>query len=252
MASYLVTGVSRGLGLAFIRQLSQDPTSTVIGLVRDKAKAEKILDSELKRDNVKLVQGDLSDYASLVGAVKEVSNITRGKLDYLIENAALLPELSALTTMDKLAGQPEDLEKELMESFRVNVVGNIHLVNLCLPLLRRSDVRKVAAITTAMADLDFLARYDAGFAGPYTISKGALNAVSPGVVATALPDNLSEEQQEGLRRLKQGVLAYAPNFSGPSTPEEAARRVLSVIHDTKFEAGDSGSFVSHFGNKQWV
>ncbi|RYP14780.1 hypothetical protein DL765_006136 [Monosporascus sp. GIB2] len=166
MASYLVTGVSRGLGLAFIRQLSHDPSSTVIELVRDKAKAEKMLDSELKRDNVKLVQGDLSGHASLAGAVKEASNITSGKLDYLIENAGLLPELSALTSMDKLAAQPEDLEKDLMESFRVNVVGNIHLVNLCLPLLRRSDVRKVAAITTGMADLDFLARYDAGLAGP--------------------------------------------------------------------------------------
>ncbi|RYP46831.1 hypothetical protein DL768_007036 [Monosporascus sp. mg162] len=168
MKAFRIEGVFRGLGLAFIRQLSQDPTSTVIGLVRDKAKAEKILDSELKRDNVKLVQGDLSDYASLAGAVKEASNITGGKLDYLIENAGLLPELSALTSMDKLAGQPEDLEKDLVESFRVNVVGNVHLVNLCLPLLRRGDVRKVAAITNGIADLDFLARYDAGLAGPYS------------------------------------------------------------------------------------
>ncbi|RYP14781.1 hypothetical protein DL765_006137 [Monosporascus sp. GIB2] len=77
-------------------------------------------------------------------------------------------------------------------------------------------------------------------------------AVSPGVVATALPGNLSEEQQDGLRRVTQGVVAYAPNFSGPSSPEEAARRVLSVVHDAKFEVGDSGSFVSQFGNKQWV
>jgi hypothetical protein len=85
------------------------------------------------------------------------------------------------------------------------VVGNIHLFNLCLPLLRRSDAPKFVAVTTGMSDLDYLARHDGGVAGPYTIAKGALNvavaklaaqhrheriltmAISPGVVATTGP-----------------------------------------------------------------
>ncbi|OTA70830.1 NAD(P)-binding protein [Hypoxylon sp. EC38] len=270
MTTYLVTGASAGLGLAFLREISQDPTSTVIGMVRDKAKAEKTL-SELELSKIKLVQGDLSDYDSLTKVVQEVSGITGGCLDYLIANAAAHQQIeSAMTSMDKLAGRPEILEKELVDTFKVNVVGNIHLFNLFLPLIRRSSVKKVVAITTGMADLDFLAKYDTGLAGPYAISKGALNvavakfaaqhrderilfmAISPGVVDTHPLPSLSEEEQESLKRMVAGVMAYAPQFKGPSSPNEAARSVLSVLHNASFEAGDSGTFVSHLGTKQWV
>ncbi|CAG7972819.1 unnamed protein product [Penicillium salamii] len=55
MSSYLVTGASRGLGFDFIRQLAQNPTNTVIGLVRDKAAAEKkVLEEGLS--NVHIVE----------------------------------------------------------------------------------------------------------------------------------------------------------------------------------------------------
>ncbi|OTA89156.1 hypothetical protein M434DRAFT_23480 [Hypoxylon sp. CO27-5] len=261
MATYLVTGASAGLGLAFLREISQDPTSTVIGMVRDKAKAEKTL-SELGLRKIKLVQGDLSDYDSLTKIVQEVSGITGGCLDYLIASAAAHQQIEA--------GRPEILEKELVDTFKVNVVGNIHLFNLFLPLIRRSSIKKVVAITTGMADLDFLAKYDTGLSGPYTISKGALNvavakfaaqhrderilfmAISPGVVDTHPLPTLSEEEQESLKRMVAGVMAYAPQFKGPSSPNEAARNVLSVLHNASFEAGDSGTFVSHLGTKQWV
>ncbi len=46
--------------------------------------------------------------------------------------------------------------------------------------------------------------------------------------------------------------AYAPHFKGPATPEEAVMDVLSVINKASVAGGDGGTFVSHFGNKQWV
>ena len=45
---------------------------------------------------------------------------------------------------------------------------------------------------------------------------------------------------------------YAPDFTGPITPRESVGRVLSVIDKASVEGGDGGSFVSHFGNKQWL
>lgn len=45
---------------------------------------------------------------------------------------------------------------------------------------------------------------------------------------------------------------YAPHFTGPISPEESATAVLSVIDKASIEAGNGGSFVSHFGNKQWL
>ena len=46
--------------------------------------------------------------------------------------------------------------------------------------------------------------------------------------------------------------AYAPHFTGPSSPAEAAKSVISVYENASVANGDGGSFVSHFGNKQWL
>lgn len=44
----------------------------------------------------------------------------------------------------------------------------------------------------------------------------------------------------------------APDWKGPITPEESVKAVLSVIEKASVENGDAGTFVSHFGNKQWL
>jgi hypothetical protein len=53
-----------------------------------------------------------------------------------------------------------------------------------------------------------------------------------------------------------GVIAslteFAPGFQGPSLPEPAVKAVISVMENASVEKGDGGSFVSHFGNKQWL
>jgi hypothetical protein len=46
--------------------------------------------------------------------------------------------------------------------------------------------------------------------------------------------------------------AYAPHFKGPITPQESVEHVRRVIEMKSVEAGDGGTFVSHFGNKQWL
>lgn len=48
------------------------------------------------------------------------------------------------------------------------------------------------------------------------------------------------------------IANYAPHFTGPGTAESSVKDMLSVIQRASVEAGDGGSFVSHFGNKQWV
>jgi hypothetical protein len=43
---------------------------------------------------------------------------------------------------------------------------------------------------------------------------------------------------------------YAPSFEGPITPEQSVKMQLDVIN--KITVKDSGAFVSHYGNKQWI
>ncbi len=45
---------------------------------------------------------------------------------------------------------------------------------------------------------------------------------------------------------------YAPYWTGPATADTAVQSVLSVIDRASVRTGDSGSFVSQYGNKQWL
>jgi hypothetical protein len=45
---------------------------------------------------------------------------------------------------------------------------------------------------------------------------------------------------------------YAPHFKGAGTTEASVKDVLSVIDKASVDKGDGGSFVSHYGNHQWL
>jgi NAD(P)-dependent dehydrogenase (short-subunit alcohol dehydrogenase family) len=89
MPSYLITGASRGIGLAFLDNISSNPDNIAIGLVRNVADTEAKVAS-WNRSNIHLVQGDLSNYESLKNAAAATAKITGGSLDYLIANAGLV------------------------------------------------------------------------------------------------------------------------------------------------------------------
>ena len=72
-------------------------------------------------------------------------------------------------------GQPSALEETMVDAFKTNVVGNVHLINLFLPLIRKGSAKKIIAITSALAENDVTSMYDVEIAGPFCISKAALN-----------------------------------------------------------------------------
>jgi NAD(P)-dependent dehydrogenase (short-subunit alcohol dehydrogenase family) len=201
MPSYLVTGASRGLGYEFIRQFSFDPTNQVFGLVRNKpATDKKIAEDGLK--NITIIEADIIDRRSLQAAKVQLEEVTGGSLDYLINNAAFLSAKSAFNSLTDFADEPEVLDNELWTCFNTNVVGVINTINTFLPLIQKSQVKKVISISTGFADNDLVADFDLYEAAPYSISKAALNmasakyaarhgkdgilflAISPGLVAT--------------------------------------------------------------------
>ena len=63
---------------------------------------------------------------------------------------------------------------------------------------------------------------------------------------------VTEEQTKSATAMMGKFAEYAPNFTGPSTPEDSVKDVMSVINKASVQDGDGGSFVSHFGNKQWL
>ncbi|GAW25698.1 putative short chain dehydrogenase [Rosellinia necatrix] len=95
MAVYVITGVSRGLGFEFVRQLSGDPANLVVGLVRNKLATEKKVAAELgDRSNIRILTADLTKYDSLKQAAADTAEIVgeRG-IDYLVANGGIVSYL---------------------------------------------------------------------------------------------------------------------------------------------------------------
>ncbi|KAJ5833246.1 hypothetical protein N7474_001557 [Penicillium riverlandense] len=271
MPSYAITGASRGIGWEFLRQLSSDSNNIVIGLVRNKPPTEEKMKQELpERTNIHIVQADITDYAALKAAVAETATISGGRLDYLIANAALVSHFDAYDPIGVLGQQPEALEEDLTKCFKVNVVSNIHLFNLFMPLILKGEAKKVIAISSGQAALDAIPKLGIEVASVYAISKAGLNtavakfsaqyardgvlfmSICPGMVDTGHLADATPEQLKGLEGMLGAFAQYAPSFKGPSPPEAAVKDVISVMSKASVENGDGGSFVSHYGNQQWL
>lgn len=97
------------------------------------------------------------------------------------------------------------------ESFDINVIGNIHLLNAFTPLIKKGELKKVIVLSSAMGDAEFVADVGVKAQTPYAASKAALNmvvakyhvqyaeegilfmALSPGLVETGNYDKLESK-----------------------------------------------------------
>ncbi|RII10869.1 hypothetical protein CUC08_Gglean006870 [Alternaria sp. MG1] len=272
MSVYVVTGVSKGIGFELLKQISQDPENLVIGLVRDQASTkEKVIAEIGERLNIHILSGDLTSHASLQQAAAETTEIVgeRG-VDYLIGNGAFPSLFDAFDPIGALGDKVEELEQVSSKLFMTNVVGNIHLFNLFLPLVMRGKVKKVIAISSGHADLDFINNLEVENSSLYAASKAALNAIvakfnaqykkdgvlfmsmSPGVVEVGHFDNLTPDQMQGLMNFMGKISIYAPDFKGATPVEDAIPIIRSTWEKASIEDGYGGAFVSHHGTKQWL
>ena len=64
-----------------------------------------------------------------------------------------------------------------MKGFQTNVVGNIHLFNLFLPLVMKGKVKKVISMSSGHADLDLINDLEIETQALYSASKAAMNVI---------------------------------------------------------------------------
>jgi NAD(P)-dependent dehydrogenase (short-subunit alcohol dehydrogenase family) len=79
--------------------------------------------------------------------------------------------------MFKRGDHVEELEDVSSKLLQTNVVGNIHLFNLFLPLVLKGKVKKVIAISSGHADLDFINDLEVWSSALYSASKAAMNVI---------------------------------------------------------------------------
>ncbi|KAI0340284.1 NAD(P)-binding protein [Trametopsis cervina] len=261
MPSYAITGGSRGLGLALVRALSADSDNLVFAIVRSATSAEQLHSfvNGHSHKNVHVIEADIGDSTTLISAAEQVAKVTSGRLDVLINNAAMVGDERSLLPPDGFPS-PEVLEKDLVKFFRLNTIGPIHTINAFLPLLRAGTMKKCVNISSTVASHKITNAVDLDDVIGYGMSKAALNlanakyaarfrgegivflAVDPGLMKTMPPP-----QDIYIVNLSAKIRSKNPTFEGDITPDTSARDIVALIN--RATIADSGKFVHRDGTE---
>jgi 3-oxoacyl-[acyl-carrier protein] reductase len=212
----LVTGSTRGIGLAAARRLAEDGFTVVVNGT-DEAAARRRAD-ELGGDALAF---DVADPAAVEAALRELFKRHK-RLDALVNNAGILDD--ALLGMIK----PE-------RTFAVNALGVLHTMQAAARLLARGGggaIVNVASIIGVVGNTGQVA-YGGSKAAVIGMTRSAakelapqnvrVNAVAPGFIDTdmtrALPEDVFAERVASVGLARAG------------TPEEVAEAIAWLASD---------------------
>jgi NAD(P)-dependent dehydrogenase (short-subunit alcohol dehydrogenase family) len=271
MATYVITGVSKGLGFEFLKQISAKPENKVVGIVRSKPATDQRVKEELGgASNITILEADLTNYEQTKKAVEDTAALFPEGVDYLLANAGYVPQWDAYDPIGVLAEKHEEFDAEFWKTMNINVLANVHLYSLFMPQILKSKVKKVICISSGMGDMDWVNDYDIDLACIYGTSKATMNMINakfnaqykkdgvtflsicPGFVDVGHFTQVSEEQAASIGTMVEKFKKYSPTFTGPGTPEEHIKAVLNVAYTHSVASGHGGAYLSHFGTRQWV
>ncbi|KAH6888443.1 putative short-chain dehydrogenase [Thelonectria olida] len=247
MPSYLITGASRGLGLGFTTELLKDKKNIVVATARSTAGSPGLQELKAKDENGRLVLIDLdvSKPESIRAAAEKTAQALPNGLDNLISNAGV--SYNALKPFEEL-----DVE-EFTSELNFTVTAPLLVVREFLPLIRKSEAKRVLVVSSALGSLQNAA-YLPNLANGYSVARAALNMLArkwspilkndqvtmaiihPGWVSvTEIGDGITE-----------WIKKYNPDLEN-LTIEQAAANCMKVLNGLTLE--DSGAFINYDGTK---
>lgn len=194
----LVTGGSQGIGAAVVRRLAARGVVVGCGYATSWAAAEALAD---EHPGVVPVPYSLGDDASAQAAVEQMVS-TSGRLDAVIANAGTWAG-GRLETLD-----PEEWSRVV----RMNVEGTAQLCRAALPHLRSSPAGAVTIVSSVIGQMGGPGdtAYATAKAGLIGLAKSLakeearngirVNVVAPGMVATAMTAQVSDESRAAISR----------------------------------------------------
>jgi len=231
----LITGASRGLGLALARELTVRGARLIL-LARDASELETAAaDLRARGAEVKAVQGDVTsaDFEDVLQRAAE----TYGGLDVLINVAGVIQ-----------VGPAENLTlSDYQEAMDINFYGPLRAVQALRPHLRRSRGRVLnVASVGGKVGVPHLAGYSASKFALVGLGQAwraelaqegiGLTTVIPGLMQTGSARNATVK---GKRAAEYRLFATLDNLPGLSLKaDEAARRIINAL-----ERGDAETVV---------
>jgi NAD(P)-dependent dehydrogenase (short-subunit alcohol dehydrogenase family) len=223
MKNALITGASRGLGLALARRLAQKGWGLIID-ARDEKALEEVRSELSAKTNITAIPGDVTVQSHRKQLAKAASEM--GGLDALVNNASFLGP----------SPQPELMDypiKVLEQVYRTNVIAPLALIQAL-----RHFLRPEACVINITSDAGVEAYK--GWGG-YGSSKAALEHLSH-ILAEENPSLRVYWVDPGDMRTQMQQDAYpGEDISDRPPPEESVPGLLALIEGTK----PSGRYQAH-------
>ncbi len=222
MATVLITGANRGLGLEFCKQYAAEGWQ-VLACCRNPEKADKLADIP----HVRIVPLDVSDFAQIDNLAAQLQDTA---IDVLINNAGVYGD-------NRQRGFGQLDYAAWTQTFTVNTQAPVKIAEAFLPHLKRGEKKLLVSISSLMGSIA-----DNGSGGSilYRTSKAALNAAMK---------SLSIDLQDQ----KIGVLVLHPGWvktdmGGPNALIDAQQSVAGMRQVIeRFNLAQSGSFLKYDG-----
>lgn len=222
MASVLVTGSNRGLGLEWVRQYAADGWR-VYATCRQPMEARELKDLAEKEKGISIHRLDVTKPDEINALAVE---LMKEPIDVLVNNAGVYLEKFMEVGLRRL--RYEDWEY----SFQVNTLGAVRVTEALQEHVARSERRLVVVISTHMASIADIAAPGAYY---YRSTKAALNAVMEGLTHEMRPKGI------GVLILHPGWVRTRMGGEGTSLmPLESVRGMRSLVE--KFTLAESGRF----------
>jgi NAD(P)-dependent dehydrogenase (short-subunit alcohol dehydrogenase family) len=209
MSTAVITGASRGLGLALARVLASEGGRLVID-ARGAEDLERVARELGQQTSVVALPGDVSDawhQRALIEAAEE-------PIDVLVNNASVLGP----SPQPQLDSYPLD---ELMRVYRVNALAPLALIQLALP--RLAEGGRIVNVTS-----DAAVEAYAGWGG-YGSAKAALEQLSA-VLGAERPDLRVYAVDPGDMRTRLQQEAFpGEDISDRPPPEESVPGLMALI-----------------------
>ncbi|WP_427884716.1 SDR family NAD(P)-dependent oxidoreductase [Kribbella sp. GL6] len=169
----LVTGANKGIGKEIARQLGALGFTVLVGSRDVERGAVAVKELVAEGLNAVALAVEVTSPES-VGAAAAAVEAAYGRLDVLVNNAAIIPEGDG--AVSEVAGDV------LRSAFETNVIGLVGVTQAFLPLLRRAERARVVNLSTSLASFaqvgDPESRMSTVLTLGYNSSKAAVNMVT--------------------------------------------------------------------------
>ncbi|KAF5387767.1 hypothetical protein D9615_000472 [Tricholomella constricta] len=236
----VITGASRGIGLAVTRLLLKDFNARVVALSR--SQTPELL--ALASDDLLIVPCDIASESALTDAIARAERMYK-QIDGLILNAGILDPLGTIGSDAPISAWKNH--------FDVNFFSLVTALKAALPALRKSEMGgRVVFVSSGAA-----VKASTGW-GPYSASKAAMNslcrtmaeeepsivsvALRPGMVDTSMQSTLRANENSALADKDHDKFVKAYNEGKLVKPEDAGHVIAAMA--LRAEHALSGQFVS--------